>query len=187
MRSARSGFMRKAVRFAPALVIGLLPAWSATLEQLTLGDLITKSTAIVRGQISGFSTAYTGSVIYTHFKFNVAQQWKGAPQTTFDVMVPGGVLNGIRQTYPGAPQLAAGPQYILFLWTSSAGLTYTLGFTQGVFNLVQNASGQTNVVQANTTETVLDPITGRPVNFQPISTSLSQLVSQITNGLRGAQ
>jgi hypothetical protein len=178
--------MRKAVRFAPIMVIALLPARSATLEQLTLSDMITKSTAIVRGQISSSSTAYTGSVIYTHFKFNVAQQWKGSPQSTFDVMVPGGVLNGIRQTYPGAPQLVAGPQYILFLWTSSAGLTYTLGFTQGVFNVVQNPSGQTSAVQVNTTETVLDPITGRPVSFQPISMSLSQFVSQITAGLGGA-
>ena len=58
-------------------------------------------------------------MIYTHYKINVLQQWKGAAQSTMDVLVPGGTANGIRQTYPGAPQLMPGQQYVLFLWTSS--------------------------------------------------------------------
>jgi hypothetical protein len=98
-------------------------------------------------------------------------------------MVPGGVVNGVRQTYPGAPQLNIGQQYVLFLWTSPAGATYTIGFTQGVFTLSQSASGQTMAVRAPTTETILDAVTGQPVKDEPISMPLSQLGASITAGL----
>lgn len=161
--------------------------WGATLERLSLDDMIAKSTSIVRGQVAGASAAYRGTVIYTHFKVNVAQRWKGAAQGNEDVMVPGGTVNGVRQTYPGAPQLKVGQSYVLFLWTSSTGATYTLGFTQGVFTLPKDASGQTMAVRAPTTETILDPVTGRPGKDQPISMPLSALSAYITAGLGGAK
>ena len=88
-------------------------------------------------------------------------QWKGATQSIIDVLVPGGTANGIRQTYPGVPQLIIGQQYVLFLWTSSKGATYTMGFTQGVFNLATDASGNVTAAQMPTTETILAPGTGR--------------------------
>lgn len=177
--------MPKSIRLALGLTLCLAPVWGATLQLLSLNDLIAKSTAIVQGQVTGSSAAYSGSVIYTHYKVGVVQQWKGAAQSTMDVLVPGGTANGIRQTYPGTPQLKAGQQYLLFLWTSSAHLTYTLGFTQGVFNLLQDASGNLTAVQMPTTETMLAPGTGQVINNQPIGMPLSQLVSLITAG--GAQ
>src|SRR5579871_1883124 len=125
----------KPVRIALCLALWLAPVWGATLELLTINDLLSKSTAIIQGQVTSSSAAYTGSVIYTHYKVSVSRQWKGPAQTAIDVLVPGGTAKGVRQTYPGAPQLIPGQQYVLFLWTSSKGATYTLGFTQGVFSL----------------------------------------------------
>jgi len=158
------------------------PAWGATLELLSLNDLIAKSSTIVQGRVTGSAAAYSGPVIYTHYKINVGTQWKGAAQKTLDVMVPGGTANGTRQTYPGAPQLAAGQQYVLFLWTSSKGAMYTMGFTQGVFNLTTDASGNLQAVQMATTETVLQRGTGRVMNSPPIAMPLTQLVSAIQAG-----
>jgi len=185
MPSAFSPFMRQSLRFA-LLAVWLAPAWGATLEQLSLADMISKSTAIVHGQVTGSSAAYRGSVIYTHYRVNVLEQWKGATQSAADVLVPGGVAKGIRQTYPGAPQLNVGQEYVLFLWTSSKGETYTIGFTQGVFSLPASVSGQVMAVQAPTTETMLDPVTGRVVNSQPISMPFSRLVGLITAGVAAA-
>ena len=182
MRSAFRFAVPKLVRFALCLVFCLAPVGGATLELLSLNNLIGKSTTIVQAQVTGSSASYTGTVIYTHYKVNVVAQWKGATQASIDVLAPGGTANGIRQTYPGAPQLTTGRQYLLFLWKSSKGATYTLGLTQGVFDLVQDATGSVTAVQAPTTETILEPGTGRVVKDQPISLPLSQLILAITAG-----
>ena len=125
MRIATWQVVRKPVRVALGLALCLAPAWGATLELLSLNDLIAKSTTIVRAQVTAASASYTGSVIYTHYKVSVLAQWKGPSQNTVDVMVPGGTANGMRQTVPGVPQLVTGQQYVLFLWKSSQGQTYT--------------------------------------------------------------
>ena len=182
MRSALWHVVPKPVRVALCLAVWLAPAWGATLELLSLNDLISKSTTIVQAQVTGSSASYTGSVVYTHYKINVLAQWKGATQSGIDVMVPGGTAKGIRQTFPGVPQLVTGQQYVLFLWTSSQGRTYTMGFTQGVFNLLQDASGSITAVQMPTTETILAQGTGQVVKSQPITMPLPQLISTIAAG-----
>jgi hypothetical protein len=163
--------------------MALAPAWGATLEQLSLNDLISRSTLIVQAKVTASNAAYTGATIYTHYKVTVLQQWKGSAQTTIDVQVPGGTANGMRQIVPGAPQLVAGQPYVLFLWTSHKGAISTLGFTEGVFNLLQDASGNITASQMPTTETVLSLKTGQPVNSPPISMPLAQLVAAITAGV----
>jgi hypothetical protein len=76
--------------------------------------------------------------------------------------------------------LTVGQQYVLFLWTSSKGATYTMGFTQGVFTLTTDASGNVTAMQMPTTETILAPGTGQAVKSQPIGMPLAQLISAIT-------
>jgi hypothetical protein len=182
MRSALWHIVPKPVRVALCLAVWLAPAWGATLELLSLNDLISKSTTIVQARVTGSSASYTGTVIYTHYKISVLAQWKGAAQSSIDVLVPGGAAKGFRQTYPGVPQLVTGQQYVLFLWTSSQGRVYPIGFTQGVFNLLQDASGNTTAVQMPTTETILAPGTGQVAKSQPIGMALKQLISAITAG-----
>jgi hypothetical protein len=163
------------------LALCFAPAWGATLELLSLNDLIVKSTTIVQAQVTGSSASFTGTVIYTHYKVSVLAQWKGPTQSAIDVMVPGGTANGMRQTVPGVPQLVTGRQYVLFLWTSNQGRTYTMGFTQGVFNLT-GASGNLTAAQTPATETMLAPGTGQVARSQPIGMPLQQLISAITAG-----
>jgi hypothetical protein len=182
MQNAPCSVVPRLARTALCLALWLAPAWGATLELLSLNDLIAKSTAIVEAQIAGSSASYTGTMIYTHYKIDVLAQWKGSTQSPIDVMVPGGTAKGIRQTFPGVPHLVTGQQYVLFLWTSSQGHTYPMGFTQGVFNLPQDASGNVTAVQMPTTETILAPGTGQAVKSQPIGMPLPQLISAITAG-----
>jgi len=182
MRGAPRHIVPKPIQFALCLCLSLAPGWGATLEQLSLNDLITRSSLILRGQVTGATASYTGATIYTHYKVSVLQQWKGSAQTTLDVQVPGGTAKGTRQIVPGAPLLTPGQQYVLFLWTSRKGAISTLGFTEGVFTLAKDDSGTVTASQMPTTETVVSLKTGQPVNSPPIAMPLTQLVAAITAG-----
>src|SRR5262245_108741 len=116
-------------------------AWSAahlgaaTLSRLTLDDMINQSTAIVRARISGSYGAARGQIIYTFYQSQVTARFKGAEQSTIEVALPGGAADGVRQAFPGTPQLTEGKEYLLFLWTSRSGLTQIIGLTQGLFDV----------------------------------------------------
>jgi len=72
-------------------------------------------------------------VIFTHYRVQVTEKWKGATGATVDVAVPGGIANGMRQMYSGAPQFRPGDQYVLFLWTGKSGMTQIMGFRREAF------------------------------------------------------
>src|SRR5450759_2270431 len=101
--------------------------WAATLEQLSFDEMVEKSTAIVRGRVVGSYTTSKGSLIYTHYRVLVSERWKGPAASEADLVVPGGTLGRSVQSFPGAPKLAPGADYVLFLWTAKSGLTHIIG------------------------------------------------------------
>jgi hypothetical protein len=179
--------VQRALRFALGLVCGLLPLHAATLERLSLDDLIAKSTAIVRGTVSGSYAAFRGPIIFTHYTVQVSEPMKGSRASTLDVVVPGGTANNLRQLFSGTPQLKNGDQFVFFLWTGPSGLTQIMGLTQGLFRLSSDSAGGVVATRAASTELMLDPATGRPVKDQTLIMSLSQLRSRIAGRVqRGA-
>ena len=153
-------------------------------------DLIAKSTAIVRGTVQDSYTAYAGPVIFTHYRVQVAEQWKGssgAAGAIVDVAVPGGVAKGIEQSYSGAPRFEPGSEYVLFLWTGKSGMTQVMGFSQGVFAIARDGSADPGVTRAATHELMLDPATHAEVNDRPLSMRLSALRAQVTSALGAAR
>jgi hypothetical protein len=176
-----------------ALLVGCLvvpmvtPLASATLARLSMDDLILQSTAIVRGTVGDSWTAFNGPVIYTHYKIQVSERFKGAAQTTVEVVVPGGSMGAVHQTPSGAPALKRGDEFVFFLWTSKAGLTWITGLTQGLFAL--GAGGAADGVsdpmakRAANRELMLDPATARPVKDSEVSMRLSDLRARIASGL----
>ena len=50
-----------------------------------------------------------------------------------EVQFPGGVVNRMRQTYSGVPQMKAGDEFVFFLWTAKPA-TQVIGLTQGLFS-----------------------------------------------------
>ncbi len=167
-----------------AALLGVAQLEAATLEQLSMSDLIAKSTAIVRGTVQGSSTAFSGPVIFTHYRVQVAEKWKGSTGATVDVAVPGGIAGGIQQTYGGAPQFKPGEQYVLFLWTGKSGLTQIMGFSQGVFAVAQDGSPDPKLTRDASHDMMLDPATHRQVNDQVLTMRLSALRSLVTSALR---
>src|ERR1700742_2415088 len=127
MRSAFSNPVKRHLQTALVSILCSVPLQCATLERLSLSDMISQSTVIVRGKIAGSSASFGSStaspVIYTHYSVQVSEWLKGSGGTVVDLAVPGGVVSTVRQTFSGAPTFNSGDEYVFFLWTSKAGLT----------------------------------------------------------------
>jgi hypothetical protein len=170
------------------LTLGLcavaLPA--ATLERLSLNDMITKSTAIVRGKVLNSSTAMSGAVIYTHYRIQVSETLKGMAVGTVDVQFPGGVANNLRQSFAGVPQFQPGDEFVFFLWTGKSGATQVVGLTQGLFSVAEDGTADPLTTRNASHEVMLDRASGKQVKDQTITMRLSQLRAQIQATLAGA-
>jgi hypothetical protein len=167
------------------MFVSLTGARASTLLQLSLNDMILQSTSIVRGKVQLAYVSQKGSVIYTHYQVQVSATFKGAPTPTLDLAVLGGVSNGVRQIFAGAPTFTNGQDYVLFLWTSKSGITQVIGLSQGLFKVVPAPSGQSVVMRAAATEPLLNA-SGQPVTDSDFQMSLSSLESRIQSVLSGA-
>jgi len=90
------------------------------------------------------------------------------------------------QIFAGAPSLAPGQDYVLFLWTSKSGLMQIIGLSQGLFVVTTNASGQLMVARAAATERMVNA-SGAQVNDSNLQMLLSDLRSQIQKTLGGGK
>jgi hypothetical protein len=156
----------------------LAPLPGSTLQQLHLDDMIRLSTVIVRGKTQQTVSAYRNSIIYTHYQVQVTETLKGTAANQLDMVVPGGASNQMQQTFAGAPTLAPGQDYVLFLWTSKSGLTQIIGLSQGLFVVTTNASGQQMVTRAAATERMVNA-SGAQVNDSNLQMLLSDLRNRI--------
>ena len=157
---------------------------ATTLQQLSLDNMIVQSTSIVRGKVRPTYSAFRGSIIYTHYQVQVSQVLKGGAPSEIDVAVLGGSANGLRQYFAGAPTLAPGQDYVLFLWTSKTGLTQVIGLSQGLFSVTANASGQPIVVRAASTERMVNA-SGQVVSDSDIQMSMADLKCRVQAVLAG--
>jgi len=164
---------------AACVVLGLVSAQAATLEQMSTDDMIARSTAIVRGRVVSSSARLHGPLIYTHYVVQVSERLKGPEAAQLDVVLPGGAAGGLRQTFPGTPALTEGGEYLLFLWTGPSGLTQVIGLSQGVFTVSQNAGGDLTASRPASAEAMLDSKTGRVIADQPVRLRLRDLRSRV--------
>jgi hypothetical protein len=161
------------------LALLIAPLWCATLERLSFDDLATKSTAIVRGKVMDSWPAMTGGLIYTHYRVQVAETFKGPAQSSVEIMVPGGTLNGAHQTFAGSPSLNIGDSFVFFLWTSKAGITWITGLTQGLFDLSSDDVSDPTATRPASHELMLDAVTGKQVKDTAMNMRLSALRTRI--------
>ena len=169
-----------------ALILGLTPLPGATLERLSLDEMAAKATAVVRAKVTGSYGAFSGPLIYTHYRIQVTERYKGAGASPAEVWVPGGVANGLRQVIPGAPQLAEGGEFVFFLWTGKTGETQILGLTQGFFSVAKGEAADPSVTRAASTEVMLEPGTGQVVKDDTLVLRLSELKTRIAAALSAA-
>lgn len=161
-------------------------ARATTLQQLSLDDMIQQSTGIVRATVTGSSSGLHGQNIYTFYRLQILETAKGAGSREIEVAVPGGAVNGKREMAVGAPTLAAGSQYVVFLWTGRSGLTQIIGLSQGLFLATPDGSGKIGLVRPAATDLMLDK-NGKPVSEEPLGLEWSDLRTRIQrqSGIRG--
>jgi hypothetical protein len=165
------------------LISGAAPLSGVTMQQLSMDDLAVKSTAIVRGHVVDSYTILTGPTVYTHYHVAVIETWKGATGLAVDVALPGGTASGMRQSYPGVPQLSIGSDYVLYLWTSpSTGITLPTGFSQGIFAVNGGSAPNPSISRSATAELMLDS-KGHPVQDQAVSMQLADMKSHVAVAL----
>ena len=162
----------------------MLPVRGTTLEQLSLKDMILKSTAIVHAKVTGSYTALRGQDVYTHYQLQVSETLKPGGTQAIDVAVPGGSAQGLRQLVAGAPAIAIGGDYVFFLWTSRSGLTQVIGLSQGLYRMTQDSAGNAIMVRPATTELMLDK-NGHAVTDQTQTLEWSNVRAQIRKTLGG--
>ena len=176
--------MLRTLRLIPVFLIALLAgmvASAATLQQISMDQMSQSATAVVWARVVGTSASISGSTIYTRYKLDVSESWKGAAPS--EVMLPGGSLNGTFQSFPGVPVLRAGGEYVLFLWTSaSTGITHIIGLTQGLFDVASQPDGTILASRKESGELMLDA-SGRRVSDQSVSMKLADMKARVTQAL----
>jgi hypothetical protein len=151
----------------------LVPA--ATLQKLSVAEMAQKSTAIVRARVLDSYAAQHGSIIYTHYRLQVSEWWKGSGGEALEVVTPGGAVGASRQVFSGSPQLVMGGEHVLFLWKGPSGLTHIVGLSQGLFKVSRDANGQIVATREASAGPMLDPATGQAVGDKAASYSLGDL------------
>jgi hypothetical protein len=166
------------------LTVCMSPLQGATLERLSLDDMIAKSTAIVRGKVSSSNAVAAGPVIYTQYVIQVSERFKGQAANSVEVSVPGGTVNGLRQSFSGAPTFSVGDEFVFFLFNGRDGRNSIIGLTQGLFSL--DGAADPMSTRAASRELMLDRLSGRPVKDETMVMRLSELRGRIATGLKGA-
>jgi hypothetical protein len=169
------------------IVLGLAASYSlaVTLQALGMDEMTRQSTSIVYAKVLDSYGAFTGSMIYTHYRVEVLDSWKGSQKVT-EIMLPGGVANGYRQTFAGVPALAAGSTYVMFLWAGPAGAPQLIGLTQGLLSVTSDAKGHLIASRPMTTEQLLDA-NGKAVHDEAVSMQVSDLKRTVTSILAGGK
>ena len=173
------------LRIIAGLVIflsGLLgtSAWATTLARMDLDDLAGHSHAIAHAKIVAKRTQWNAgrTLIPTVYTVEPLEYLKGSLGPVFEIHEPGGELDGLSLTVPGAPNFTVGDETVLFLWTSPQGQHQVIGFQQGAFGVRTDAqSGQKVVDRAVRIGSVQDAQAAASASLT--SRSLSQLKQQI--------
>ena len=157
-----------------------------TLDRLSLEQMTQQSTGIVRGRVSACAGEMRQNLIYTRCEIAVTETWKGRPAASTSVYVPGGRAGGYMQTIAGSPALAAGQEYVIFLWAGRSGINQVIGLHQGVFQLAPDGKGGVVAQRSATSERMLDS-SGREVADRDVRYSASELRQRVQEILGGTQ
>lgn len=166
------------LRSSLVAALALLPLCATTLERLTIDQMIEKSTSVVRVKALGSRTEMLGRMIYTLYRVQVSDRWKGSGYSTMDVAIPGGTWNGYRQTVPGAPRLTNGLEYVVFVWTAPNGVNHIVGLSQGLLLVTTAPDGSTLLVRGRTDAEVVDS-QGKPVDDTGVQIKLADLLAKL--------
>ncbi len=111
---------------------------TAVVKTLDLDGLAAESDTIVHGRIVAsrveWNSAHTS--ILTLYTVEADQYLKGFLGAKFELAEPGGEVDGLVMSVPGAPEFRVGEEAVLFIWTDDVyGRHQVDGFEQGAFRV----------------------------------------------------
>jgi hypothetical protein len=112
------------------------PGAASTFVAASVEEVARSSEAVVRGRVvaAAARTTRDGRIV-TDVDVEVASAWKGAPDRTVRIVVPGGSLGWIALRVEGAPTFAPGEEVVVFL--SREGPSWRVnGYGQGKYRIV---------------------------------------------------
>lgn len=128
-------------------------AGATTMIRLDSAAMASEAEAIVIGSCTSASSEWVDGALMTLITVEIDESLKGDESGELTLVIPGGIdadrAIPVAVTYPGAPVVFEGENVLLFLTTSNAvaGGYDVVGFSQGKFTLVEDASGQQSVAQ----------------------------------------
>ena len=143
------------VRKSLLLLVALLCAESALatrVARLTLSDVRDRSAGIVRGTVVDESVRVTPSMVWTDYTVRVDEVLSGTAVTgNVTISVAGGEAPERPVIVAGAPRLVLGEAYVFFLEPHGRKplLVPTVGWGQGIYQLVRTSEGREALVSAD--------------------------------------
>jgi hypothetical protein len=132
------------------------PASATTAIRLS-NDAMAHAADVVIGTAIDVQTVWEGRTLVTVVTLKVNETLKGAAGSTISIALPGGIDASrafpVAMTYAGAPSIGLGEEVFVFLANDQdvqSGLT-VVGFSQGKFSIVTDASGNQFVSRDLTT------------------------------------
>src|ERR1700691_1408481 len=113
LRTMAKQLMRIVAIFVFVACAGI-PAPATILQQLTLDEMVQKSTSIIRARVAGSSDVVRGGDVCTIYKIETLETLKSG-RVAREVAVPGGVAGGMRQVVAGGSNLGTRRGEGLFL------------------------------------------------------------------------
>ena len=141
-----------------ALVTALAaPAFATTAVRLSNDAMAANADVIAIGTAIDIQTVWEGRTLVTVVTLKVNESLKGDAASTLSIALPGGIdatrRLPVAMTYAGAPTIGLGEEVFVFLTRDAdiqSGLT-VVGFAQGKFSIVSDASGNRFVSRDLTT------------------------------------
>ncbi|HLH31740.1 MAG TPA: hypothetical protein VKY31_11095 [Terriglobia bacterium] len=130
---------RYAVLILAGIFATLVPLYATSVQRLSFDELVTKSHAIVQGNVVSTSTyrSADGKLIFTSYTIDVQESLKGSPGKTVVLTTIGGRIGNTILHVSGMPVFQPGENAVLFL-EQSGEYTTVVGLNQGKFAISSN-------------------------------------------------
>lgn len=131
-------------RLLPCLLLLLAsPVLPATVVRLDLPDLTQRAGRIVLARCLSANPERAENGIETRYRFVVDQTVKGDTSSTVELVLPGGLLDGVRTRVPGMPDFAPGNEVVLFLSRAGdTGAIWPIGLGQGKYSVQRTGAAK---------------------------------------------
>lgn len=164
--------MKACAMIVLALLLGSPPAEASSFREVSLGELVETSHAVIQVKVLGTESAWTTteySYIATTAHLKVVRSLRGSFERGEELMVReagGQVGNDVVQAI-GFPQLREGQELVIFLtrWEDETGDWRINGYGQGILEVDRSIDGKARLVPAqlqgespNQTETLISPV-----------------------------